>query len=35
MWFWDTPKVNKKYENLCDEEPISDQWDKDGLLRKK
>lgn len=25
----------KKYENLCDEEGTSDQWDEDGLLRKK
>lgn len=25
----------KKYENLGDEEGTSDQWDEDGLLRKK
>ena len=25
----------KKYENICDEDGISNQWDEDGLFRKK
>lgn len=25
----------KKYENICDEDGISNKWGKDGLFRKK